>query len=220
MTGETFEARVTEIFTKLDQAIPGAAIELEYDESPFMLLVAVLLSARATDKQVNKATEHLFKVARTPEDMIALGYEKLCEYVSSIGLYKNKAKNIIEMSKLILGKFNGQVPSTREELMTLPGIGRKCADVMLNVVEGKGTVPVDTHIFRVAKRLDLSHAKTPEKMSDELEKLDIYLSPEMMRKVHHLLVLHGRYVCKAIKPKCDTCVLYSICHSKDKKQLA
>jgi len=149
-----YEARVKDIFQKLDQKIPDAAIELEYDESPFMLLVAVLLSARATDKQVNKATEHLFKVARTPEDMLKLGYDKLCEYISSIGLYKNKGKNIIEMSKLIIEKFGGEVPHTREELMSLPGIGRKCADVMLNVVDGKGTVPVDTHIFRVARRLD------------------------------------------------------------------
>jgi endonuclease III len=206
--------KIKEIFARLDHKIPNAAIELDYDESPYMLLVAVLLSARSTDKQVNKATELLFKVARTPQQILDLGYDNLVKYTNTIGLYKNKTNNILKMSKIILEKFHGEVPKTRDELMSLPGIGRKSADVMLNVIHGHGTVPVDTHVFRVSHRLKLSQAKTPEKMSDDLEKLSEYLDPFMMRKVHHLLVLHGRYVCKAIKPRCEECVLYHLCPSR------
>lgn len=208
------KTKIQTIFERLDKKIPNAEIELDYDESPYMLLVAVILSARSTDKQVNKATSVLFQIARTPEQILALGYEKLCSFVNTIGLYKNKAKNILSMTQMLINKFDGQIPQTREELMLLPGVGRKSADVILNVVYQQGTVAVDTHVFRVATRLQIAGAKTPEKMSDELEKFSQYLDEKMMRKVHHLMVLHGRYVCKSVKPKCVECVLSDLCPSR------
>jgi endonuclease III len=210
--------RIKQIFSILDEYIPDAYIELDHKEDAYMLLVGVVLSAQSTDKQVNKATEFLFRVADTPEKMVALGVDKLSEMVNSIGLYRTKAKNIIKLSQILIEKYNSHVPNNREDLMSLPGVGRKSADVMLNVVYGKPTIAVDTHVFRVSTRLGLSDMKTRDKMSEDLEKmLPQHLDPEMVHKAHHLMVLHGRYTCKAIKPRCGECPLYDLCNSKDKR---
>lgn len=217
----TMSNRIKNIFSILDHDIPDAAIELEYDGTPYTLLVAVILSAQSTDRQVNKVTDVLFQVADTPEKILSLGYDKLCEYVGSVGLYKTKAKNIIAASEMILSRYGGQVPVSKEELMSLPGVGLKSANIMLNVVHKKPTIPVDTHVFRVATRLNLSQMKTRDRMSHDLEtELPKHLDDSMMQKAHHLMVLHGRYTCKAIKPLCDRCPIYDLCHAKDKRPLA
>ncbi len=181
--------------------------------SPYTLLVAVVLSAQATDVSVNKATAKLFKVADTPQKMVKLGEAKLRDAIKTIGLFNTKAKNVIALSQKLLDEFGGEVPQTREELVSLPGVGRKTANVVLNEAFGQPTIAVDTHVARVSHRLDLVHGKTPDAIEDELEKA---ILPEYKKAIHIHLILHGRYVCKARKPDCGACVLADMCKSKDK----
>lgn len=186
--------------------------ELEYT-NPFTLLVAVVLSAQATDKGVNKATPGLFKAADTPQKMVKLGEEKIRDFVKTIGLYKAKARNVFLLSQKIINEFGGNIPTTREELVTLPGVGRKTANVVLNIAFGMPTIAVDTHIFRVSNRTGLAHGKTPEAIEEQLEKV---VPDEFKLHAHHWLILHGRYICVARKPKCPECPVNHICLFKDK----
>ncbi len=174
----------------------------------YTLLVAVILSAQATDKSVNKATESLFKVADTPEKMVALGAEKLEDYIKSIGLYHAKARHVIEMSWQLIENYGSAVPDTREKLESLSGVGRKTANVILNVVYRQKTMPVDTHILRIAPRIGLAAGKTPEKVEQELVAC---IPDEYMEHAHHWLILHGRYVCTAKSPKCAECCIRDVC---------
>lgn len=217
---EKDKKRVAQIFDLLSEEIDIPETELEFDGNAYTLLIAVILSAQSTDKQVNKVTGALFEVASTPEQMVKLGLEGLYSHIKTVGLYKSKGVRIIECSKLLIERHNSQVPETREELMDLPGIGRKSADVILNIIHQKPTVAVDTHVFRVATRLGLSDLKSRDKMAEELEReLPKVLSPQRMQVAHHLMVLHGRYICKARKPSCEKCFLYDVCKSKDKVKL-
>ncbi len=202
----------TEIYARLRAQNPSPQTELVY-ESPFELLVAVILSAQATDVSVNKATAELFRVARTPQAMLDLGIRRLKSYIRTIGLYNNKAENIMKTCRILLEKFDGEVPRTREDLESLPGVGRKTANVILNTALGEPTIAVDTHIFRVANRTGLAKGKTPL----EVERRLIRLTPEAFRKdAHHWLILHGRYVCKARKPDCPSCVIADLCEYRAK----
>ena len=196
-----------EIFRRLREINPKPTTELQYD-SPFQLLIAVILSAQATDVGVNKATRRLFPVAGTPQTMLALGEEKLKSYISTIGLYNAKAKNVIATCKLLLDRHGGEVPRTRVELEALPGVGRKTANVILNTAFGEETIAVDTHIFRVANRTGLAPGKTVRAVEDKLERV---VPAEFKRDAHHWLILHGRYVCKARKPDCPQCVIRDLC---------
>ena len=204
--------RTAKIFARLAEKHGDAATELTYS-NPYTLLVAVALSAQATDISVNKATETLFKIADTPEKMLKLGEAKLKDKIKTIGLFNTKAKNIIKMAQMLVEKFGGEVPQTREELVTLPGVGRKTANVVLNEAFGHSTIAVDTHIFRVAHRLDLSQGKNPDAVESDLEKI---IPENYLRRAHIHLILHGRYTCKARKPECHTCVLNDLCYSADK----
>lgn len=204
----------SEIFLRLKSQNEDPKPELDFT-SAYTLLVAVVLSAQATDKSVNLATRGLFKVADTPEKMVALGQEKLIEYIKPIGLYKNKSKHVVELSKALIEKFNSTVPETLEELMELPGVGRKTANVVLNVWFKRPTMPVDTHVFRVANRLGLSCGTTPEKVEKDL----LSMVPEQYAlHAHHWILLHGRYVCLARNPKCGECILSDLCSSRDEIQ--
>lgn len=201
------DKEVVTVFERLKKQNPEPASELDY-KNPYTLLVAVVLSAQATDKSVNIATKELFKVASTPKKMIELGEKKLITYIRSIGLYKNKAHNIIELSKILLSKFNSKVPSTREELESLPGVGRKTANVVLNVIFGEPTMPVDTHLMRVSPKIGLVNGTTPI----EIEKNLLERIPKKyLKNAHHWLLLHGRYVCTARNAKCDECVISDLC---------
>jgi len=194
-------------FRRLAAANPNPRGELEYI-NPYTLLVAVVLSAQATDASVNKATEPLFKVADTPQKMLALGEARLKDYIRTIGLYNTKAKNIIKLSEILLRDHGGQVPQKREALQALPGVGRKTANVVLNVAFGQPTMAVDTHIFRLSNRSGLAPGKTP----DAVEQMLMKRVPEKYRlNAHHWLILHGRYVCKARKPACTACVVQDLC---------
>ena len=196
-----------EIFARLKKANPNPTTELQY-RNPFELLVSVILSAQATDKSVNKATAELFKVARTPQQIIDLGLRGLKRYIRTIGLYKTKAANILKTCKILLEKHGGKVPATREELQALPGVGRKTANVILNTAFGQPTIAVDTHIFRVANRTGLA----PGKNVLIVEKNLLNAVPEEYRHdAHHWLILHGRYTCTARKPRCAECVIYDLC---------
>ncbi len=195
------------IFVILSDHIKDPKTELEYTNL-FTLLVAVSLSAQATDKSVNKATPHLFKIADSPEKMLMLGEEKLKTYINSIGLYNTKAKNIIKLSREIIEKYNGEVPLEFEKLISLPGVGRKTANVVLNCWLKLPTMPVDTHVFRVAKRLGLAKGTSPEKVEKELLE---NIPQKWLLNAHHLLILHGRYTCIARKPKCEICPLSHLC---------
>lgn len=206
------QKKIREIFLRFRKANPNPTTELKY-HSHFELLVAVILSAQATDKSVNKATEPLFKVANTPEDLIQLGESKLSQYIQSIGLYKTKAKNVIAMCKILVTQFHSQVPRTREELESLPGVGRKTANVILNTCFREPTIAVDTHIFRVANRIGLAKGKTPLEVEKQLDK---NIPKEFKHDAHHWLILHGRYVCVARKPHCPTCIINDLCEYKDK----
>ena len=196
-----------EVFSRWQKANPAPASELEY-VNPFTLLVAVVLSAQATDKSVNKATAPLFKVADTPEKMLALGEEGLIPYIKSIGLYKSKAAHVMGLCRKLLDDFSGQVPGTREELMTLPGVGRKTANVVLNVVFNEPTMPVDTHLLRVVPKIGLGEGNTPESVEKSLLER---IPPQFLHDAHHWILLHGRYVCTARNPKCEECIISDLC---------
>ena len=201
---------IMQIFADADQAPKS---ELEYTNA-YTLLVAIILSAQSTDKGVNKATKDLFKVADTPQKMLDLGIDGLKEYIKTIGLYNNKAKSIISMSQSLLEKFDGEVPSSQEELESLAGVGRKTANVLRNVWYNQPTMAVDTHVFRIAHRLDFSKGKTPLEVEKDLLKV---LPDKYLMYANHWLVLLGRYICKAQKPDCEKCPIAKYCNSKDKR---
>jgi endonuclease III len=206
-------AKRREIFLRLQAANPHPTTELEYS-TPFELLVAVMLSAQATDVSVNAATRHLFPVANTPEKILALGEEKLIEYIQRIGLYKTKAKHVMQTCRLLMERHGGAVPQTREALEALPGVGRKTANVMLNTAFGQPTIAVDTHIFRLANRIGLAPGKDVLEVEKKLLK---FVPEEFLHDAHHWLILHGRYVCQARKPKCGACIIYDLCEYKHKE---
>ena len=206
-------AKRREIFTRLQAANPHPTTELEY-HSAFELLVAVILSAQATDVSVNAATRQLYPVANTPQALLKLGEEKLREYVQRIGLYKTKARHIIQTCKLLLENHGGEVPHTREELEALPGVGRKTANVVLNTAFGQPTIAVDTHIFRVANRTGIAPGKTVLEVEHKLLK---FVPDEFKHDAHHWLILHGRYVCQARKPKCGQCLIENLCEYRNKE---
>lgn len=197
------------LFERFEAHNPTPTTELVYD-SVFQLLIAVILSAQATDISVNKATANLFKIAPTPEKMLALGLEGLKTHIKSIGLYNSKAEHIIETCKILVQKFGAEVPRSREALESLPGVGRKTANVILNTAFGEPTIAVDTHIFRVAQRLGLAKGKTPLAIEQQLMKK---IPAEYQQNAHHWLILHGRYICKARHPACQTCFLADLCPS-------
>lgn len=205
-------AAAAQIFARLAALKPDPATELEYRD-PFTLLVAVALSAQATDVGVNKATRRLFAVADTPEAMLALGEEGVAAHIRTIGLWRNKAKNVIALSQILIDRFGGAVPRDREALTTLPGVGRKTANVVLNEAFGEPTIAVDTHIFRVSNRTGLAPGKTPDAVEAGLEKIT---PAEFKRGAHHWLILHGRYVCVARTPKCWECAIAELCRFKAK----
>ncbi|MEW6634090.1 MAG: endonuclease III [Pseudomonadota bacterium] len=205
-------AEVHEIFRRFSVQRPEPRGELDYVNA-FTLLVAVVLSAQATDAGVNKATRPLFAVADTPQKMLALGEARVGDYIRTIGLWRNKAKNVIALSRALIDDHDGNVPEDRDELVKLPGVGRKTANVVLNVAFGQHTMAVDTHIFRIGNRIGLAPGKTPEQVEQGLLKV---IPVEYMRHAHHWLILHGRYVCKARKPDCPACVIADICKSKEK----
>ncbi len=207
-------AKRKQIFDRLAQAIPEPKTELNYS-TPFELLVAVVLSAQATDKGVNKATAKLFKSANTPAAFLELGEDGLKEYIKTIGLFNSKAKNLIELCRLLLEKHGGEVPQTRHELEALPGVGRKTANVILNTAFGQPTIAVDTHIFRVANRTRIATGKTVLEVEKKLERC---VPKEHKRDAHHLLILHGRYTCIARKPRCGSCVIADLCEYPDKTE--
>jgi len=205
------KARVEELFRRLRETIEEPRTELDFQD-PFTLVVAVVLSAQATDKSVNKATEKLFAVADTPEKMAGLGVEGLTPYIASIGLYRMKAKNVVRLSQILIDQYGGKVPLEREALQALPGVGRKTASVVLNELRVEPAIAVDTHVFRVSHRLKLSAGKTPDDVEHDL--MAIVPQPYLTR-AHHWLILHGRYVCMARRPKCEECVVRDLCPSRD-----
>lgn len=204
---------ILEIMQIFARENPNPQCELNFI-NPYTLLVAVVLSAQSTDKGVNKATEALFKVADSPQKMLALGEEKLKGYIKTIGLFNNKAKNIMALSRQLVQDFNGIVPADRDTLTNLAGVGRKTANVVMNVWYHQPTLAVDTHVMRIAHRLDFSHGKTPLEIENDLLSV---LPPELVINTNHWLVLFGRYICKAQKPLCDHCPIYDYCHSADKR---
>jgi endonuclease III len=206
------EAEVREAFERFRKANPDPRGELEH-LNPYTLLVAVVLSAQATDAGVNKATRTLFQVADTPQKMIALGEEKLRDYIKTIGLYRNKARNVIALSEMLIRDFGGEVPRTRVEIEQLPGAGRKTANVVLNMAFGERTMAVDTHVFRVANRTALAPGATPLEVELGLEKR---IPAEYMLHAHHWLILHGRYTCLARKPRCEVCLINDLCRWPEK----
>ncbi len=203
---------IAQIYARLAAADPEPQTELNYSNA-YTLLVAVVLSAQATDKGVNKATKALFAKANTPQKMLALGEDKVREYIKTIGLYRTKAKNVIGLSKKLIECFDGEVPKDRESLESLPGVGRKTANVVLNVVYGMPTMAVDTHIFRVANRTRMAPGRTPLEVEKGLLKT---LPPQYAKHAHHWLILHGRYTCIARKPRCWLCIINDLCGYQDK----
>ncbi len=203
---------VQEFFTRLRAQEPEPKSDLEYTNA-YTLLVAVTLSAQATDIGVNRATEALFKIVDTPQKMLDLGIDALKDHIKTIGLYNNKAKNVMAMAEILVNEHDGEVPRTREALMSLPGVGRKTANVVLNVAYGEPTMAVDTHIFRVSNRTGLAPGKTPDKVEQALLKV---VPAEFGLYAHHWLILHGRYTCKARSPMCGTCIVRDLCDYKDK----
>ena len=206
------QQRRYEIFARLKAANPAPTTELRY-ASPFELLVSVILSAQATDVSVNKATGELFQAANTPQAMLKMGERGLKHYIKTIGLYNSKAANIIKTCKLLIEQHHGQVPNTRAELEALPGVGRKTANVVLNTAFGEPTIAVDTHIFRVANRTGLAQGKTVRQVEDRLNR---FVPAEFRHDAHHWLILHGRYVCTARKPRCPQCAIADLCEYKTK----
>jgi endonuclease-3 len=205
-------AEIHEAFSRFRKANPEPRGELEH-LNPYTLLVAVVLSAQATDAGVNKATRALFEVADTPQKMLALGEEKLRDYIKTIGLYRTKAKNVIALSEKLIAEFGGEVPRTRAEIESLPGAGRKTANVVLNMAFAERTMAVDTHVFRVANRTGLAPGKTPLEVELGLERV---IPPEFMLHAHHWLILHGRYTCLARKPRCEVCLINDLCRWPEK----
>ena len=203
--------RIETIFERFEAASAHPKTELDY-ANPFTLLVAVVLSAQATDKSVNKATQPLFGEADTPAKMAALGEAGLIPFIKTIGLYRMKAKNVIRLSNILLETYGGQVPLNREALQALPGVGRKTASVVLNELDVEPAIAVDTHVFRVSHRLGLAKAKTPDKVEAELM---AKVPAQYLTRAHHWLILHGRYVCVARKPKCEICVVGDLCPSRE-----
>jgi len=204
--------KITQFFSRLRTQNPNPKSDLEYTND-FTLLVAVVLSAQATDVGVNKATQHLFPIADTPEKMFALGEDVIRDKIKTIGLYKAKAANVHKLSQILIEKHESTVPETREQLMALPGVGRKTANVVLNVAFGHSTIAVDTHLFRVGNRTGMAKGKTPEEVERKLEKK---IPKEFLYNAHHWLILHGRYVCKARKPGCAACIVADLCAFKSK----
>jgi endonuclease-3 len=202
-----------EIFRRLAIAIPNPTTELHHS-STFELLIAVILSAQATDKGVNIATARLFPVANTPRAILALGIEGLESYIKTIGLYRSKAKNVMATCRMLVEQYGGEVPDNREALESLPGVGRKTANVILNTAFGHPTIAVDTHIFRLGNRIGIAPGKTPLEVEQKLVKTT---PREYLHDAHHLLILHGRYVCVARKPKCSDCVIHDLCEYKAKE---
>jgi endonuclease III len=203
-------ARIDEIFERFESQESDPRTELDYD-SPYTLVVAVALSAQATDVSVNKATKKLFAVADTPQTMLALGEEGLKPYISSIGLFNTKAKNVIALSRILIEQYGGEVPLERDKLQALPGVGRKTASVVLNELRVEPAIAVDTHVFRVSHRLGLADGKTPEQVEAQL----MALIPEpYLTRAHHWLILHGRYTCVARRPKCEDCLVADLCPSR------
>ncbi len=201
------KSKIIEIMERFKAQNPNPKSELEY-KNAYTLLVSTVLSAQATDKSVNFYTKPLYEVADTPQKMLALGQEKLVEYIRHIGLWQNKSKNVIALSKKLIEDFGGEVPDTREELMTLPGVGRKTANVVLNVIFGKHTMPVDTHLLRICPKIGLAEGKTPEQVEQSLLQ---NIPDEYLNHAHHWLLLHGRYVCTARNPKCAECLINDLC---------
>lgn len=200
---------IQRLFERFEAKDASPKTELNFG-SPYTLLVAVALSAQATDVSVNKATERLFGLADTPRSMLELGVERVTEEIRTIGLFRNKAKNVIALSRILVDQYDGEVPLRRDALEALPGVGRKTASVVLNELGVEPAVAVDTHVFRVAHRLGLAHAKTPDKVEDELMQI---IPKRWLGRSHHWLILHGRYVCTARKPKCDDCCVRDLCPS-------
>ncbi len=205
-------AKREQIFTRLRAANPNPTTELRY-ATPFELLIAVILSAQATDKSVNEATSRLFPVARTPTAILELGEDGLKEHIKTIGLFNTKAKNVIATCRLLLAKHDGEVPADRAALEALPGVGRKTANVVLNTAFGQPTMAVDTHIFRVSNRTGIGPGKTPLEVEKRLLRL---VPPEFLQDAHHWLILHGRYVCKARRPDCPECIIADLCEYRRK----
>ena len=203
--------RITTLFDRFADAVSDPRTELVYG-SPYTLLVSVVLSAQATDVSVNKATTALFKVAATPAAMIALGEAALTPFIASIGLFRTKARNVIALSRLLLEQHGGEVPLTRAALQALPGVGRKTASVVLNELGIAPAIAVDTHVFRVAHRLNLARAKTPDQVEDRLMRI---VPKQRLTRAHHWLILHGRYVCIARKPRCKACPVADLCPSRE-----
>ena len=204
------QARIAEIFARFEAEESDPRTELDY-ASPFTLLVAVALSAQATDVSVNKATDKLFKVADTPQKMLALGEAGLKPFISSIGLFNMKAKNVVALSRILVEQYGGEVPLEREKLQALPGVGRKTASVVLNELRIEPAIAVDTHVFRVSHRLGFTKGKTPEQVEADLMAI---VPDELKTRAHHWLILHGRYVCVARRPKCEECVVGDLCPSR------
>lgn len=202
------------IFERLRAENPAPTTELNYS-SPFELLIAVMLSAQATDVSVNKATDKLYKVANTPEAILAMGEKKLKDYIKTIGLFNTKAANVIKTCQILIEAHGSQVPNNRKDLEALPGVGRKTANVILNTAFGEPTIAVDTHIFRVSNRIKLAPGKSVNEVERKLMK---FIPPEFQQDAHHWLILHGRYVCTARNPRCGACVIYDLCEYKHKKQ--
>ncbi len=207
--------KINAIFTRFKRENPNPTTELQY-HSHFELLIAVMLSAQATDKSVNKATEKLFPIANTPEKILALGEKKLQDHVKSIGLYKTKTTNILKTCQILIDKYHSKVPHDREALESLPGVGRKTANVILNTCFHEPVMAVDTHIFRVARRIGLSKGTTPLAVEKDLIKV---IPEKFLLNAHHWLILHGRYVCVARKPKCPECLIKDLCEFKDKTKV-
>ncbi|MEE8308673.1 MAG: endonuclease III [Gammaproteobacteria bacterium] len=203
---------IHDMFFRLRDGDPEPVGELNY-KNPYTLLVAVALSAQATDVGVNKATGPLFEVVDTPEKMVALGHDKLRDYIKTIGLFNTKAKNVYKMAQILVDEHDGVVPEDADELVSLPGVGKKTAAVVLNIAFGHPRIAVDTHIFRLSNRTGLSHAKTADAMMVRLEKI---VPEEFLQHAHHWLILHGRYICKARKPDCHKCMIYDLCNFKKK----
>jgi len=198
---------IERLFTRFEAASPDPKTELNF-VNPYTLLVAVTISAQTTDVAVNKATKPLFEIAYNPFDMVALGEERLMQMIASIGLYRNKAKNVIKLSQILIDDYGGQVPLNREALQALPGVGRKTASVVLNELGIEPSIAVDTHVFRVSHRLGISDAPTPDKTEAQLMAI---IPEKWLTRAHHWLILHGRYVCLARKPKCDACIVADLC---------